>query len=238
MSHQEATSQDHAEEKHATIKTYTVIAVILGLITALEIALPEFAQPYKESMGDAYPRTLWLIALYGLSIIKFWLVIAFFMHLKYDKPFYTHAFMASAVIAVGTFVALLALSPAEPPNQRFVRLKAEGKLPVAAPVVEEEVIGPADPEAGAAVFISAGCMACHVISSLPGAVGTTGPKLDGLGQIAASRIAGMDAETYIRQSIEDPNAYVVEGYMKIMPSMRAAMSGQDFVNLVAYLKGL
>ncbi|MBN8621482.1 MAG: hypothetical protein J0L63_21395, partial [Anaerolineae bacterium] len=35
----------------------------------------------------------------------------------------------------------------------------------------------------------------------------------GLGEVAASRVAGLTAEEYIRQSILNSNDYVVEGYL-------------------------
>lgn len=236
MSHHE--HAEHGQQEHASLKTYFIVLIVLAVLTAIEVAIPYAVEPLKESMAESYPRALFVTLMLALALAKFFIVVAFFMHLKYDHRFYSESFGFAMVIAIITFIVLAYyLSPDEPPNQRMVRLKKEGKLPVAAAPVQEE-IGPADPEAGKAVFSANGCMACHVISSLPGAVGTTGPKLDGLGKIAASRVAGMDAEAYIKQSIEDPYAYVVDGYMKVMPNMRANMSGQDFVNLVAYLKSL
>lgn len=233
-------SQEHAEEKHASIKTYTYVAIFLFAITIVEVALPGIADHFKASMGEGYPRGAFLFLLIALSVIKFFYVVAFFMHLRYDKPLYSQAFGASLAIAVATFLFLAYfLSPKEPPNQRMARLKKEGKLPVAAAVAPvEEDLQPGDPEAGKAVFMSAGCMACHTVTSVDGAIGTTGPKLDGLGQTAAGRVSGLDAEGYIRQSVEDPYAFVVDGYMKIMPNMRQGMTGQNFEDLVAFLKGL
>jgi hypothetical protein len=45
----------------------------------------------------------------------------------------------------------------------------------------------------------------------------------------------VSAEAYIRQSIEAPNAYVVQGYLKLMPSLRGNMTAQEFADLVALL---
>ncbi len=93
-------------------------------------------------------------------------------------------------------------------------------------------------EAGAKVFMTKTCSTCHTATKVK-AAGTIGPKLDGLGATAAKREAGMSAEDYIKQSIEDPNAFVVEGFTKgLMPPLRSTMSDQEFKDLVAFLGSL
>jgi cytochrome c oxidase subunit II len=62
---------------------------------------------------------------------------------------------------------------------------------------------------GKAVFASAGCVACHTLADA-GSTGTTGPDLDKV-------LKGKD-EAFIRQSIEDPDAFIEKGYQPgIMP---------------------
>jgi cytochrome c2 len=104
--------------------------------------------------------------------------------------------------------------------------------PAATPVAAGDV------EAGAKVFLAKTCATCHKISSLQGANGAIGPALDGLGATAAKRVAGQDALTYIKTSIENPNAHVVEGFPPAMPPMRASMTDEEFTNLTAYLASL
>ena len=41
--------------------------------------------------------------------------------------------------------------------------------------------GPVSPETGKQLFLAKGCVACHTVSGVPGAVGEVGPKLDGVG---------------------------------------------------------
>jgi cytochrome c oxidase subunit 2 len=60
------------------------------------------------------------------------------------------------------------------------------------------------------------CGACHTFTPA-GTKGTVGPNLDHLKEAAAT--AGQQLEPYIRQSIEDPNAYVTPGYAS--PSVMA-----------------
>lgn len=67
--------------------------------------------------------------------------------------------------------------------------------------------GSADPEALIAEFQ---CGICHVIPDVEGAQGQVGPSLAGIGEQAATRVEGLSAEEYIRESLLDPNAYVVE----------------------------
>lgn len=93
-------------------------------------------------------------------------------------------------------------------------------------------------EAGAKVFMTKTCATCHTVEKVK-AAGTIGPKLDGLGATAAKRIAGTSAEDYIKQSIEDPNAFVVEGFTKgLMPPLRSTLNDQEFKDLVAFLGSL
>jgi len=59
-----------------------------------------------------------------------------------------------------------------------------------------------------AAFVTAGCAGCHTIPGVDNAVGQVGPTLINIGNDAADRVAGMDAEAYIRESILDPNAFI------------------------------
>lgn len=95
-----------------------------------------------------------------------------------------------------------------------------------------------DLEAGAKVFAAKTCTTCHAVSKVPGAVGAIGPKLDGLGERAATRQPGKDAITYIKESIENPNGFVTEGYPAAMPALRTTMTDEEFNNLVAFLASL
>ena len=56
------------------------------------------------------------------------------------------------------------------------------------------------------------CQQCHKIEGVPEAIGIIGPDQTHLGTVAATRKASMSAEDYIRESITDPDAFLVEGY--------------------------
>lgn len=94
-------------------------------------------------------------------------------------------------------------------------------------------------EAGGKVFMAKTCATCHAVSKLEGAKGAIGPKLDGLGKTAATRVAGKSAEDYIKESIENPSAFVVSGFQPMMPpGLKAQMSEQEYKDLVAFLGSL
>ena len=83
----------------------------------------------------------------------------------------------------------------------------------------------------------AGCSTCHSVQ--PDTI-IVGPSLAGIGTTADTRVSGQSAEDYIRESIVDPEAYVVEGYQSgTMPQVWAdELSDEQLDQLIAYLVGL
>ena len=235
-----AVEHEHAAADHTSATTYIQIALVLAVLTALEVAafyLPDGMRP---------PGWMLLIALVLLSVVKFGLVAFYFMHLRYDHRLYAICFAAGLVIATGTILALMALfrepshllvTPAEAraPVQRTLSSDAPHGHAGNTPPVPSEA---GDASAGRDVFEKYGCGACHVVTSLPAARGNIGPALDGLAQRAAQRAPDMSADDYIRQSIVEPGAYVVKGYLKLMPNLRAGMHDQEFNDLMAWLQAL
>ena len=90
-------------------------------------------------------------------------------------------------------------------------------------------------QAGRAV-VEAVCGACHTISGVT--EGLVGPELTHIGSAAAGRKAGMSARDYIRESIEDPAGFVVDGFPAVMPPDIARIIGDDLESLLAYLESL
>lgn len=76
------------------------------------------------------------------------------------------------------------------------------------PAATGAATGQAPDPATEAAFAKAGCAACHTIAGIPAAEGEVGPDLSRIGLDAESRIEGLDAEEYIRQSILDPGAFL------------------------------
>ncbi len=69
---------------------------------------------------------------------------------------------------------------------------------------------------------------------------TVGPDLTHIGSVAATRKPGMSAEEYIRESIVNPNAFIVPGFQPdIMPQdFGTRLTQQQINDLVTYLASL
>ncbi len=89
-------------KKHNPVATYIIVALILGVITYIEFAMVEYPQAW---LGPSW-TLFWLVL---LSVVKFIMVIMFFMHLKEDNPTYTGFFTSGMFISMATFVALAAM---------------------------------------------------------------------------------------------------------------------------------
>lgn len=88
-----------AHQDDGKFHLFVQIAMILAVITGIEIVLIYL------------PLAKWLIvsSLVLLSVVKFLMVIFWFMHLKFDKAFCTILFFIGLVLAGGTVAALLAI---------------------------------------------------------------------------------------------------------------------------------
>lgn len=88
----------HAHE-HPSDRSYVMIALVLAVLTAVEIFL--------FVIEDDIAATINKLALIGLMIIKFYIVGAYFMHLKFDNPLLTQLFVAGLVLAVVVYFIML-----------------------------------------------------------------------------------------------------------------------------------
>ena len=101
-------------------------------------------------------------------------------------------------------------------------------------------------------FQSGGCIACHVIPGIPGAVGTIGPDLSQIGEVANAQLQSADytglaatQEDYLREAIEDPDAYIPADCPsgpcqpgQMPASLVDTLSGKQIDIIVDYLAGL
>jgi mono/diheme cytochrome c family protein len=98
---------------------------------------------------------------------------------------------------------------------------------------------PPEIRAGAELFSTNGCVACHAVQ---GDTRLVGPSLAGISQSGATRKPGLSAEDYIEESIRQPSAFITEGFPgppSLMPPFaEAQISDQDLDNLVRYLMSL
>ncbi len=79
-----------------------------------------------------------------------------------------------------------------------------------------------------------GCVTCH--SMEPGVV-VVGPSHAGVGARAATYVAGMSAEEYLRDSIINPDAHIVEGFTPgvMYQNYGSELNEQEIADLVAYM---
>ena len=92
------------KDGHGTPVFYAIVGLILAVIT-----LVEFLIFYVESLG-----VLLIPIMLILSLMKFVIVVAFFMHLRFDNKIFTYLFFAGFILAAVISVALLVLLAINP----------------------------------------------------------------------------------------------------------------------------
>ena len=87
---------------------------------------------------------------------------------------------------------------------------------------------------GQQLFTSRPCGACHTVQGIQGASGSVGPNLSTVAAVAGQRKPGMTAEGYLRESITEPDAYIVKGFQRgAMPKL--PLDDQQVDDIVAFL---
>ncbi len=92
-----AAVQHTAHKRHPTVADYWKIAAILGAITAVEVAIT-----YIGALDSLVAPLL-----IGLSVVKFAMVVMFFMHLRFDNPLYSRFLLLGIVGALTLFGVVL-----------------------------------------------------------------------------------------------------------------------------------
>ena len=92
-------------------------------------------------------------------------------------------------------------------------------------------------EYGAKLYQSKACVTCHSIDGSP----NTGPTFSGLmgrtEQFTDGSSISAD-ENYLRESILNPQAKVVQGFQPVMPTYQGILKDREIDALVTYLKSL
>ncbi len=92
-----ADPEDHwHDEGHWSDLQFVYLAIGLAVITALEVAL---------SYVDVGP--IFIPALLILMLIKFFCVVLFFMHLRFDSRWFSILFYMGLVLAVGVYIVAM-----------------------------------------------------------------------------------------------------------------------------------
>jgi cytochrome c oxidase subunit 2 len=90
--------------------------------------------------------------------------------------------------------------------------------------------------AGKTVFAANGCASCHTFKPA-NATGAVGPDLDTAPASDAKADNNMDLAAFIKESIDNPDAYIAKGYSKgIMPTtFGQSLSSKQLNDLVAFI---
>src|SRR5437867_10260981 len=99
MAHHEGGAAAPGEHSHPGAKEYLGIAVLLSVITAVEVAVY-----YVPAM-----RPMLVPVLLVLSAVKFSLVAMFYMHLKFDHRLFSWLFVVPMILMSLIVIGLLRL---------------------------------------------------------------------------------------------------------------------------------
>ena len=91
-----------AHGDHPTAATYVKVGVFLTLITVAEV----WAYYIPELVAA---KGLFITLLLVMSAVKFFTVVALYMHLKYDHRIFRAFFIGPFVVAAGTMLGLMFL---------------------------------------------------------------------------------------------------------------------------------
>ena len=80
----EAAHHDHPSER-----TYIIVAAVLAVFTAIEVALSYIDVNDRITVG----------ALLFFALLKFVAVVGYFMHLKFDHPWFRRLFVTGLILA-------------------------------------------------------------------------------------------------------------------------------------------
>lgn len=123
-----------------------------------------------------------------------------------------HMFLAPKCwVALLSIMLVLAACSDEAVNDSTVEMVVgTAGEPVAETAIDPFEIG--DPENGEELFndqFQTRCVECH---TLDGRTHRPGPTLLGISKVAGLRVPGLSAAEYLRQSLLDPQAYIVGGF--------------------------
>ncbi len=109
-------SEDPVAEESKRFFTFFNLSMFLVAITGIEIVII-YVQTFESSSIIGI--------LFATSIIKFFGVVCWFMHLRWDKILNTILFLMGLVIALGTYFAVIYMADSHPVVEKFEVTKIE-----------------------------------------------------------------------------------------------------------------
>jgi cytochrome c oxidase subunit 4 len=92
------TDPEHQVE-HPDSSQYIAVGIILAVFTAIEVAIS----------FSAAPASVAIPALIVLTVLKFLLVVLWFMHLRFDSGWFRRMFVFGLVVALTIYAATISL---------------------------------------------------------------------------------------------------------------------------------
>ena len=209
--------QEHA---HGSFKLYTVLIVILAAVTFVEWQLLPGKIFYSEALASTGIIKPLLIV---MSAGKFFAVVFFYMHLKFDAIIFKRLFigvLCLAITCVAVVMAVLKALPGASPDMARVDLIRPVPPEIAAQRAATKV-----ERSGEQVFGTV-CVACH--------------QADGTGAVAGTRLAAdltspaiwAKGDDVLLKSITDG----ATGDIGAMPAQRGALSEGEIKAVYEYTK--
>jgi cytochrome c oxidase subunit IV len=96
---EEVPTRQRPHARHPSTREYVRIAVVLGVITAAEVAI--YYVDWIHEQGLLIPL------LFLFAVVKFSLVVMWFMHLRFDSRTYARFFVMGLAGAVTLFLIVL-----------------------------------------------------------------------------------------------------------------------------------
>jgi cytochrome c oxidase subunit 4 len=89
---------------HPGPRQYIQIAVVLAVITLLEV-LTYYLE--RGDFGFSIPRAALVLLLIAMMVLKFVLVVLWYMHLRFDSPIYQRLFLTGLLLVLSVFLVVL-----------------------------------------------------------------------------------------------------------------------------------
>ena len=96
-------SHQAGHEAKSPVKMYWIFCVILCAITFLEWLI------FHERVAWGISNTFLVVSLLGMSLVKFTMVVGWYMHLRYDPAMLKQVFIVALIMITGIGLALGAL---------------------------------------------------------------------------------------------------------------------------------
>lgn len=92
--------QNEQHDHHVGKPTYNIIFGVLAILTAIEVGWASVE----------FPELLHIGGLLTLGLAKAGLVVAYYMHLKYDTPIFTWIFLVPCVMGLAVIISFQGLA--------------------------------------------------------------------------------------------------------------------------------